>query len=111
MSLDSLYNQIVNVIRGVTTTDELGGNSATTWTPVYSLVKCRFNSLASKEMLWTYDKKTVFADYVVYMNYLSGVQEGDRLVKIDDGSVYDVKLIVQWDMALNYLRLAVVEVR
>jgi hypothetical protein len=110
MSRDNLYNRTVNITRAVYTADELGGNSSKSYALVRSNVPCRFNSLFTKEMLWDYDKKTVFANYKVYLEYLDGLKEGDRLV-LDDGSVYDVKLIIQWDMAKTYMELAVMEVR
>lgn len=90
--------------------DALGGYTGPSRAVIYTNVLCRFNALTTKEVAIFSDKQDVKANYYVYMEYMSGIKETDRLVKIDDGREFDVKLILDWDEDRNYMKLAVLEV-
>lgn len=107
MSFESLLNNSVTIKTPSYTTDAMGGKSATTWTTLHRRVKCRFNTLGSKEQLIAYDKPNVFADYVVYLKYLSDIHEGDRIYL--STREFEIKLIQDWDEKNDMMKLAVLE--
>jgi SPP1 family predicted phage head-tail adaptor len=108
MSLRLMFNNEISIKRPTYTTGE-GGRQTVTWATIYRRIKCRFNALANKETIITYDKKTWFANFYIYLEYLSGIKEGDR-VYTTDGGEYEIKLVQDWDKAKNYMKLAVAEI-
>ncbi len=114
MSFPSILNargggKTITIKRTSRTADGYGGYT-TAETILYRRVKCRFNALGSEETTLTYNKQTVFANMYCFLEYRSGIKENDRLY-LEDGSNRDfiVKLIMNWDEANNYLKLAVLE--
>ena len=96
-------------IKGKTRTPNGQGGYVTTDSLKYSNILCRFNSLPKREEIMAYDKSTVFADYFVFLEYLSGVDEDDILVKTDDSREFAIKLIMDWDEDRNMMKLACLE--
>ena len=90
------------------TSDGQGGFSQT-WTTTHRRIPCRFNAMTEKEIAYLWDQQAVQANYKVYMEYVSGIKENDRLVKQGDGREFDVKLVMDWDEDKTFLRLAVQE--
>ncbi len=107
MSYRSLLNTTVHIKRLTKTADNQGGYTST-WTFIHYRVPCRFNALASRETILAYDKQKVFANYYVYLEYLSDIKEGDRLYL--GTRAFVVKLIVDWDETHDMMKLAVLEI-
>jgi SPP1 family predicted phage head-tail adaptor len=107
MSFRSLLNQTVDIKRLVQTTDGQGGYT-NTWTTIHRRIPCRFQALTSKEAMLAYDKATVFANYVIHMEYLSDVIEGNRLYL--GTRAFEVKMKIIYAEANEMMKLAVVEI-
>jgi SPP1 family predicted phage head-tail adaptor len=107
MSFKSLLNSTVDIYRKTDTADGQGGYTST-WAAVHSRKRARFQALGSKEAMLTYDKATVFANYFVYMEHITGVTEGDRVYL--GTRKFDIKLVQDWDETSEYLKLAVLEI-
>ena len=110
MSFASLLDSTVDIKRsnpgGITTG---GGYAAPSEAAIYMSVPCRFETLTKKLEIMAYDKQAVFPDYFVYMEYRSGIQESDILVK--DGREFAIKLVEDWSEQGEYLKLAVSELK
>jgi len=112
MSFPGLLNNTVSIKRlSLSGADDgMGGWDGTeSYTVTHRRVKCRFNALPKREQVIAYNKKEVFANWYCYMEYRSGIQEQDRLY-MRDGREFEVKLLMDWDEAKNYLKLAVLEI-
>jgi len=108
MSFRALLDPTCTIKReDISTVDEIGGYSDTTYTVLYRRVPCRFETLTKKLEIIAYNKEAVFPDYYVYMEYWSGIKEGDILEK--DGRTFEIKLVENWSEAGKYMKLAVVE--
>lgn len=110
MSFAALLDSTVNVARetpGALTAT--GGYGAPTETVLYMGVPCRFEALTKKLEIMAYDKQAVFPDYFVYMEFRSGVREGDLLIK--NGRRFAVKFVEDWSEQGKYLKLAVSEIK
>lgn len=107
MSFRSLLNNVVTIKRPTYTVGS-DGRQTVTYAVLYRRVKCRFEALQGKETIISYDKKSVFANYFVHLEYLSGIKEGDRLYT-DRGREFEVKLALNWDEANKLGKLAVLE--
>ena len=105
MSVAALLNKTVDIKRQTLAADNQGGYTST-WATIYRRIPCRFNALATNELAFTYDKQVVTANYAVYLEPLD-VREGDRLYL--GSRIFDVKLIMNWDEANKYTKLAVLE--
>jgi len=99
----------VNVKRITDTDDGQGGFSGGTPSVLYFRVPCRFNAMTEKEIALIADKQDVKAEYKVFLEYRSGIQEGDFLIKTDDNRQFNIKLIMDWDEDKRMMRLAVAE--
>ncbi len=107
MSFQSLLDSNVSIKRRGGTTDSLGGGGSITWNLIYSNVPCRFETLSHREAVFAYDKKTVYPDYYVYLEYRSGIKEGDCVFK--GGRKFEIKLIEDWSEQGKYMKLTVAE--
>jgi head-tail adaptor len=96
-----------DVERAVDVSDGKGGYTRT-WSVIHRNIRFRLNQLASNETMLMYDKQTVFAQFVAYGEYLSDIKEGDRLSR--GGLKYEIKLVMEWDLMKNQLKLAVMQV-
>ena len=108
MSFARLLNETVNVQRTTEVADGTGGFTTTT-AFILRNIPCRFNALGTRDMIMAYDKPIVFADSLCFMEYQAAVHEGDMLIKCDDSRKFEVKLLMDWDEAKNYMKLAVRE--
>lgn len=86
------------------------GGFVRTWTTIYKRILARMNALTTKEMQVLYQKQDVNANYTVNLEYLSGIEEGQRLVKLDDSREFAIKLVMDWDEDRDMLKLACLEV-
>lgn len=107
MSFRSLLNSTVSIYRKTDTADGQGGYTSA-WASIHSSIKCRFNALTSREAMLTYDKTVVFANYVIYLEHISGLLEGDHIYL--GTRKFEIKLIQDWDEVGKYLKLAVLEI-
>ena len=98
-----------NILDMTDISDDQGGYTSTD-AVVYYDVLCRFNTLQTKESIIAYDKASTLADSLVFLEYLSGLKEGQRLKKLDDDREFTIKLIMDWDEDQNYMKLAVQEI-
>ena len=106
MSFASLLNSTVNVQRKTETADGQGGYT-TTWAVLHRNVPCRFQALTSRELILSYDKASVFANYYVHLEHRD-VAEGDRLYL--GTRAFDVKMVIDYAELGKYLKLAVLEI-
>jgi hypothetical protein len=105
-----MYNRFVKVVRAITVSDDLGGHRSG-YSTLYASVRCRLNALTTKEMTFSFEKQTVFANYYIYLEYLADLKDGDRLIDLADARTYEVKLVMEWDRAQNYMKIAAMELR
>jgi len=90
------------------TADDGGGYDAPTWTTLYKRVKAAIVLIPKKEQIIQYDKPNVFAEHFIYMEYLSGVEEGHR---VHWGSrKFEIKLVLPWREKKRFLKLVCVEI-
>lgn len=110
MSFPALLDSTVNIKREIPgSLNPIGGYSAPTESILYMDVPCRFETLTKKLEIMAYDKQAVFPDYFVYMEYRSGIKEGDILVK--DGRKFAIKFVEDWSEQEEKLKLAVSEIK
>lgn len=108
MSFQNLLDSTVDIFREVQTADSQGGQTHTD-TYTHRRVKCRFESAMGRAESAIYGKVTVYPDYYVYMEYISDLKEGDRLID-KRARQYEVKFINNWSERDKYMKLAVVNV-
>jgi SPP1 family predicted phage head-tail adaptor len=108
MSFDGLLDSYVKIIRQTQTTDGQGGWT-TADTVLYQRVKCRFEATMGRQEAGIYGTTVVMPDFYVYLNYTSGIKEGDRLVD-KNSKQFEIKLIDDWSKQQKYMRLAVSEI-
>jgi len=108
MSLRNLLNTTIDIKRRTDTAPASGAAGTTTWAALHSGVKCRFNALSSREANYLHDKLSVWANFYVFIEYLSDIREGDRVYS--GTTAYEIKMIQDWDRQNNYQKLAVVEI-
>ena len=107
MSFEALLDSFVTIKHPTVTRDNLGGEGSTTWAILYTRVPCRFESKTEKLGAIAYDKDAVFPDYFVYLEWRSGIKEGDRIYL--GSREFEIKLIENWSEQEKYMMLAVVE--
>jgi len=107
MSFAALLDSTVTIKRPTVTRDDLGGEGSTAYATLYARVPCRFESKTEKLGAIAYDKDAVFPDYFVYLEYRSGIKEGDRIYL--GSREFEIKLIENWSEQGKYMMLAVVE--
>lgn len=109
MSFRGLLDSEVDIKRESTVTDDLGGGGAVSYSVLYRRVPCRFETLTKKLEIIAYDQTAIFPDYYVYLEYRSGVIEGDHIIL--GGREFEIKLIEDWSEQGQYMKLAVVELK
>lgn len=107
MSFRSLLDSTCDIKERSTTTDSMGGGGSPTWATLYRRVPCRFETLTKDLQIQAYNKKTVYPDYYVYMEYHSGIKEGMRLFK--GSREFEIKLVEDWSEQGKKMKLAVTE--
>lgn len=93
-------------IRRAETDDNQGGVTVTD-AILHRRVLVRVNAMDEKEIAILWDKQAILAQYKVYLEYISGLQEGDQGIDEDTSKVYNIKLIMDWDQDNSMMRLAV----
>lgn len=88
--------------------DGMGGHAAPTWTTLYKRVKAAIVLIPKKEQILEYDKDKVFAEFFIYLEYLSGIEEGHRVYW--GSRVYEIKLVLPWREKARFMKLACVEI-
>jgi head-tail adaptor len=104
MSYAGLLTHECNVQRTTRTADGSGGFTTTT-AIIHRRVRCRFNTMSSKEYAIWADKLGTLAGFVVFMEAGRKILEGDILVKTDDSRQFDVRLRKNFDEQDKYLTL------
>ena len=91
------------------TADGMGGYAASTWSVLYRRVPFAFVPLTKRadEVIVTRDKEEVLADFMCYLEYRSGIKEGDRIYW--GGRIFEIKLILVWREMARTMKLKVVE--
>ena len=109
MSYEGQLDKTVS-IQGYTAgaADGMGGYAAGSWAPIYKKVKAAIVIISVGEQILTYDKEAVFAECYWYLEYLSGIKEGQRVHW--ESKVYDIKLVLPWQEKGRFLKLACVQV-
>lgn len=91
------------------TADGMGGYLPPTWTTLYKRVKAAIVLIPKGEQIFQYNKIDVFAEFFIYMEYLSGVKETQRVHW--GNRVFEIKLVLPWREKGRFMKLACVEVR
>jgi SPP1 family predicted phage head-tail adaptor len=109
MSFQVLLDNSCDIKRESLTADGMGGYTQA-YAVLYLNVKCRFESTSRKtEILALGGKADVYPDYYVYLEYRSGIAEGDHI--IFESRTFEVKLVEDWSERGKYMRLSVVELK
>jgi len=109
MSFSSLLDNSMDIKRESLTSDGMGGYTDVE-VVLYTNVKCRFETTSRKtEILALGGKADVYPDYYVYLEYRSGIKEGDHI--IHDSRTLEIKLVEDWSERGKYMRLSVVELK
>jgi len=87
--------------------DDMGGYDPSTWPTIYKRIKAAVVLIPKKEQIIQYDKINVFAEFYWYMEYLSGVKEGQRICW--GSRVYEIKLVLPWREKGRFMKLACME--
>ena len=88
--------------------DSMGGYSAGSWASIYKKIKAAIVIIRKGDQILAYDKKNVFAEVYWYLEYLSGVKEGQR---VHWGSrIFEIKLVLPWREKGRFMKLACVEI-
>jgi len=109
MSFANLLDSTVDIKRIDTTSgDGMGGYDDDTYTTIYTNIACRFESRTKKAEIIAYGGSNTFPDYYIYLEYISGITEGDRIFL--GSQEFEIKLIEDWSEQNEYLMLSVVEI-
>ena len=89
--------------------DGAGGFAAPTWTVIYRRVPFAFMPASKRfdELIQTRDKEEVLADFLGYLEYRSGVKEGQRIYW--GGRVFEIKIIYIWREKARMMKLKLIE--
>ena len=109
MSFSSLLDNSMDIKRESLTADGMGGYTKA-YAVLYTNVKCRFETTSRKtEILALGGKADVYPDYIVYMEYRSGIKEGDHIIY--HSRTFEIKLVGDWSERGKYMPLEVVELK
>jgi len=112
MSFEGLLDSFCDV-KGETlgTPDGAGGYLPSTWNIIYRRVPCCWETISMQRKLEisAYDKTAVIPDFYVYMEFLSGINEGCRLVR--NGKEFDIKLVEDTKLMGIYMKFSVAELK
>jgi len=107
MSFSALLDNSMDIKRESLTADGMGGYTKA-YAILYTNVRCRFETTSRKtEILALGGKADAYPDYYVYMEYRSGIKEGEHI--IHDSRTFEIKLVEDWSERGKYMRLSVVE--
>ena len=88
--------------------DGMGGYLPGSWASIYKKIKANLVLIQKGEQILAYDKANVFAEVFWYLEYLSGIKEGQRVHW--ESRVYEIKLVLPWQEKARFMKLACVEV-
>ena len=91
--------------------DGMGGYLPGSWAPIYKKIKAAFVITTLRfqgEQILAYGKKNVFAEVFIYLEYLSGIKEGQRVHW--ESKVYEINFVAPWQEKERFMKLACVEV-
>lgn len=88
--------------------DGMGGQLPATWNSLYKRIKFAIVLIPKGEQIFQYNKIDVFAEFFIYMEYLSGVKETQRVYW--GNRVYEIKLVLPWREKGRFMKLACVEI-
>ncbi len=107
MSFSGLLNKKINIEKVIRTA--VGDGSYTeSWSIRYANVPCRINSVRMDE-LQEYDKQTVFADYIIFIEYKNNITEKDRI--IFGSRTFEIKAVRNYDEMQLYYKIYVLEIK
>jgi hypothetical protein len=109
MSFPALLDNTCDIKEQPLTSDGQGGYSDDAQVFVYTNVPCRFEDRRSKEMEFVYDKKTIYPEYFMYLEWLDGVNEG--MIVVFDSREFEIKLVKNWSERSIYMTLILVETK
>lgn len=111
MSFYSLLDNKCDIKRPTNATgDGMGGHSdaSTSYTALYLNVPCRFETTSKKQEILAYGgKASAYPDYYLYLEYHSGIREGDHI--IFGGKTFEIKLVENWSERGKYMQLSLVD--
>ena len=109
MSFAGQLDKTVNIKRFAEgAADGMGGYLPGSWASIYKNIKAAIVLIHKGEQIIQYDKANVFAEFFWYLEYLSGVKEGQR---VHWGSKsYEIKLVLPWQEKERFMKLACVEI-
>ena len=88
--------------------DGMGGYLPGSWALIYKNIKAAIVIIRKGEQILAYDKANVFAEFFWYLEYLSGIKEGQRVHW--SSKTYEIKLVLPWREKGRFMKLACVEV-
>jgi len=108
MSFESLFDSTCSIKRHLLTKDTQGGYTSA-YKLLYRRVPCRFETSSKKggQEIQAYDKSTVFPDGYIYLQWRSGINEGDHVFL--NGRKFEIKLIENWSEQNRCMTFSVVE--
>lgn len=112
MSFASLLDSFCDV-KGETLGDPdgAGGYEPSSWSIIYRRVPCCWETVSMQRKLeiLAYDKTAVIPDFLVYMEFRTGINEACRLVR--NGKEFDIKLVEDTKLMGEYMKLSVAELK
>lgn len=111
MSIKSMIRKAGTTCTFTTLTEVVGdgGKLTKTWAPLYSNVPCRVTALLQKKEIMYYDAPNVFADYVFYILYKTGISEKLRIVF--KARTFYIEKVDDFDEMKTFLRISAKEAR
>jgi len=107
MSFAALLDNVCDFKCPVLTADGKGGFTET-WTVSYTNVPCRFETTSRKLEILAYGGKSdIYPDYLLYLEYRSGIKEGDHV--FFGSKEFEIKLVEDWSEQGKYMRLSLVD--
>ena len=110
MAFNSFLSQSVTIQQFTEgSADGMGGYTAETWSALYRRVPAQLVLANRGESMQIFgrDKELVLADYFIYLEYRSGIEEGMQVTW--KGRTFEIRLVQPWQEKGRYLKLAVVE--
>ena len=109
MSFAGQLDKTINILDEVSgISDGMGGTLPATWKVIYRRIKAAIVLISKEGQILTYDKKTAFANFYWYLEYLSGITEGKR---VDwSGRIFEIRLVLPWQEKERFMKLACIEV-
>jgi head-tail adaptor len=109
MSFPGLLNSSCKIEQSVAgAADDMGGYAVPSWALIYRRVPCCYEALTRRTETLAYDKQVVQPEHYIYLEWRSGIKEGQRLT-MDNGRIFLIKLIENTKEMDKFMKLSVVE--